>query len=120
MAEMTKAKAVKREPTERMVLRQEKVFIVSGTRDLTPEQTKKLEAALKAAGIKDSTAHMAWVEVGVFVGASKDAAIEAHAGKPGTPDAKLGTYKAPTVAAFSGGSRYKAPPKPLAERESIA
>lgn len=116
----TKAKATPatppedREPTQRVVIRKETVIVLP--EDITPE---KVAAAAKALGIKSGATAEAWCVVGEFAGASKEDAIEAHAGKPGTPDAIPGTYKAPTVRAFAGGARYKAPPKPLVERELI-
>lgn len=61
----------------------------------------------------------AWTVLGEFEGASKDKAIEAYAGKPGTPDAKPGAYKAPTASAFAGGALYEAPPQPLVTKTAL-
>lgn len=106
------------QPTERVVLRQEKVFVISNL-SLTPEEEKKLATALKDCGIKDTTAHMAWIECGVHPGSSKEQSIEAYAGKPGTADAKPGTFKAVPVKSFAGGKRHRVPEKPLVESEAI-
>jgi len=103
-----------REPTQRVVLRKEEVIVLPDGID-----REKVAAAAKALGIKATPTAEAWTVVGVFEGSGKEDAIEAHAGKPGTPDAISGTYKAPTVRAFAGGARYVAPPKPLVEREAI-
>lgn len=107
-----------RGPTMRLVLRQERVLVISGL-TLTDAEEKALREELKKVGIKNSSPQDAWVVVGEFEGASKEKAIEAHTGEPGTADAKTGTFKAPTVKAFAGGLRLVAPPKPLVEKESI-
>jgi hypothetical protein len=108
------------EPTRRMVLRQEAVLVVPPG----VSREKAVEAA-KVLGIKSGATSgegplkMAWLTVGAFDGKTKEEAIEAHAGKPGTPDAKEGAYKAPPLRGWAGGMRLKAPPKPLVEKEAI-
>lgn len=104
-----------RGPTMRLVLR--RVAVLELPEGITTEQ---IIAAHKALGGKGAPREgAAWVEVGEFEGASKEHAIEAHAGKPGTAEAKVGTFKAPTVKAWAGGLRFSAPPKPLVEKETI-
>lgn len=100
-------------PTQRMVLRGERVIVLpeSVTDAMVTEALKTLKGK---ASVED-----AWVPVGVHVGDTKDQAIEAHAGRPGTPDAAPGVYKAPTVKAWAGGLRLVAPPRPLIEKETI-
>lgn len=102
--------------TKRVVLRRERVFVIPDA--ATQEQ---IDAAVKAAKDAKLTLHnrLAWVEVGEFEGKSKTQAIEAHAGKPGTPDAKPGAYKAPGVSAWNGGALYEAPPQPLVQRKPL-
>lgn len=119
-----------RADTKRVVLKRERVIVLP---DTVPENGKidlaKLAEALgmsqaeakrlattAASGFGSGTA---WVVVGEFAGASKNAAIEAHAGKPGTPDAKPGAYKAPSVSAFAGGLLYERPPEPKVERKAL-
>lgn len=110
-----KAPAEPSAPTKRTVLKQEGVLVLPAG-----VSTEALIAAAKALGVKGAPRELAaWVVVGEFDGDTKEQAIEAHTGKPGTPDAKVGTYKAPTSRAFAGGMRLKAPPKPLVEKESI-
>lgn len=50
---------------------------------------------------------------------SKDRCIEAVAGKAGTPDARPGTYRAPSMSAMRGGKRYTRPPRPKVEAETL-
>lgn len=113
-----------RGPTRRVVVRRENVIVLHPDTDIAA-LTTLLKAANKGtkgdvtAPLRGGTVGEAWTVVGEFLGDSKDDAIEAHAGKPGTPDAIVGTYKAPTVRAWAGGSKYVAPPKPLVEREAI-
>lgn len=116
--EAAKAAAAEAEArvTRRVVVSQHAVLLLpSGG-----VSSEGLAAAWKALGLKGAPREAAaWVVVGEFDGASKDDAIEAYAGKPGTPDAKVGTYKAPGARSWAGGARYAAPPKPLVEREAI-
>lgn len=58
----------------------------------------------------------AFVERGVFTG-SKLQAITAYAGEAGTPDAKPGTYFAPTETAWRGDVTYVRPERPKVERK---
>lgn len=108
--------------TRRVVLKRERVLRLPDA--LTQTQLDALlaaVAAVKVAGLPKgiSQPSEAWTVIGVFDGASKEKAIEAHAGKPGTPDAKPGVYKAPGVTAWNGGSVYEAPPAPLVERKPL-
>lgn len=102
--------------TKRVVLKRERVIVLPDA--ITAEKQKALAAAL---GLKVTQVPVAeaWVVCGEFSGNSKDHAIEAHAGKPGTPDAKVGAYRAPTVRAWQGGVVYTAPPKPLVEKAAL-
>jgi hypothetical protein len=124
MAETKREKAAaedeEREPTRRVVLRRERVLVLPESLSDEDVQSilKAVQDSKKLPAPSKALTH-AWMEIGTFTGASKDNAIEAHAGKAGTPDAKLGEYKAPTASAWAGGTRYKAPPKPLAEKEAI-
>lgn len=109
-----------RDPTRRVVLRRERVLVLpDGLSDEDVQAVLKAVQASKKIGTPSKALMEAWVVVGEFEGASKDKAIEAHAGKAGTPDAKTGAFKAPTAAAWAGGSLYRAPAKPLVEREAI-
>lgn len=104
-----------RRPTERVVLRCERVLVLpDGT---TAEQLEEAAKALKLRG--KPVTDEAWIEVGRHVAATKTAAIEAHAGKPGTPDAKVGLYRAPSSTAWKGAVSYSAPPLPLVQRQVI-
>jgi hypothetical protein len=101
--------------TRRTILKRERVVVLP--EDVTALDVKALREAL---GTKATISEgEAWVVVGEYIGASKREAIEAHAGKPGTPDAKPGDYKAPPVSGFSGGERYVRPDKPKVERETL-
>lgn len=113
-----------RGPTKRVVLKRERVLVLGD--DVTLAQVaacadeKALRKLLVArAGSTQKYEVEAWVVIGTFDGASKRTAIEQYAGKPKTADAKAGDYKAPSVSAWSGGERYKRPPVPLFERESL-
>jgi hypothetical protein len=61
----------------------------------------------------------AWLEVARVTAPTKVAAIEAHAGKPGTPDARLGVFRAPTLTSWKDAQVYNAPPLPLVERTTV-
>jgi hypothetical protein len=100
-------------PTKRVVLKREKVVVLAVNTDGTEDKAKE---AIKLLGGKLTDA---WVVVAEVEGASKEHAIEAHAGKPNTAEAKTGIFKAPTASAWSGGRRYAAPPKPLVQAEAI-
>jgi hypothetical protein len=96
-----------REPTLRVVLRRELAIVLTD---------------LKVRGIpKDVAApRETWAVMAQVNGASKLNAIEAYAGKAGTPDAKPGAYRAPTAKAWAGGEEYVKPPEPKVERRSLA
>lgn len=111
-----------RKPTKRIVLRRERVLVLpDGVRVEELVAAKDERELMKLLGKKVGTDPYAegWVVVGEFEGQTKDKAIEAHAGKPGTPDAKVGAYKAPGVAAWAGGALYEAPPAPLVEKKAL-
>lgn len=55
----------------------------------------------------------AWMEVARVTAQTKVAAVRAYAGEPGTPDAKVGTWRAPTVTAWKDAVVHEAPPAPL-------
>lgn len=117
MGENGKQAAEDRKPTQRVVLRQERVLVISD--EVTDEQIGEAVKALGGrTGRKAVSVPVAWVECGEFTG-SKKGAIEAYAGKAGTPDAKVGTFKAPTVTAMKGGIKHSAPPLPLVQSEAI-
>lgn len=102
-------------PTKRIVLKRERVLVV-------PEEasSEQVIAAHKALGGDGSPGELAaWREIGEYEGSNKNDAIQAYAGKPNTPDAKVGVFKAPTVSAWAGGKRYRAPDKPLVQAEDI-
>jgi hypothetical protein len=109
-----------RAATRRVVLRRERVLVLPA--ELTDEQLgavfKAAGDAAKAAKVKVPQLGEAWTVVGEFEG-DKRKAIEAHAGVPNTPDAKPGTYKAPSVSAFAGGRHYERPPAPKVEASDI-
>lgn len=119
MAKETTEQAEDRKPTDRVVLSQVRVIVLPEA--ITPEQQEAISVALHTGRGKPVTVPVveAWMEVGEHAGASKLSAIEAHAGVAGTPDAKPGTYRAPTVTAWKGAIRYSAPPQPLVERELL-
>lgn len=107
-------------PTKRMVLRRERVLVLPDT--LSEGDVDKIMGGVVAAKVLRGAAAKtrdAWVPVGVFEGHSKTNSIEAHAGKPGTTDAKPGDYKAVPESAWSGGERYVKPAEPKVEREAL-
>jgi hypothetical protein len=122
--ETTPAAEDERAPTKRVVLKRERVLVLPegvSLNDLDPKVSEAVRKLLKLGGGKaNSEVHVeAWVVVGEFEGASKNAAIEAHAGKPNTPDAKPGAYKAPGASAWAGGLLYEKPPEPKVERKAL-
>lgn len=103
-------------PTRRVILKRETAIVlpegttVAGLKELDePALRKLLSGALKEA----------WVVVAVKEG-NQRAAIEAHAGKSGTPDALPGDYKAPPLRGFLGGEKLVRPDKPKIERETLS
>lgn len=96
--------------TKRVVLKREQVLVVPDGAD-----PAKVAEAAKLLKVKATSA---WVQVAAGEG-SKTQAIEQHAGKPGTADAKQGVYKAPNLSAWRGGEVYGAPPQPLVERRAL-
>lgn len=113
---------VERGPTQRVVLKRERVLVIPFDGNDEADIAARVEAAAKALGPRQGPKPIdAWVVVGEFEadGLTKDGAIEMHAGKPGTPDAKQGAYKAPTTSAWAGGALYEAPPAPLVQRKAL-
>lgn len=115
-----------RKPTERVILKRERVLVLPDGVDVSAltsgEGAAKLAQALGLKSGKVPTASVgvdAWVVVGEFVGDSPRKAIEAHAGKPGTPEAKPGVYKAPTASGWKGGRQYEKPELPKVEARDI-
>lgn len=108
-------------PTKRVVLRREDVIVLTDLDQAQRDAVVKAVGAVKAKGMPRDVAkpRETWSVVGMFDGDSKTKAIEAHAGKPGTPDAKEGAFKAPTVSAWAGGEVYERPPAPLFERKAL-
>lgn len=130
MAERTGRRAAPAEPkppakpTQRVVLKRERVLVLPDGVDLTDLDPKVSEPLRKALGIKggkaNAEAHVeAWVVVGEYEGSDKRDAIEAYAGVPDTPDAKPGVYKAPGLTAWKGGRHYEKPPEPKVEAKDI-
>jgi hypothetical protein len=115
--------------TKRVVLRRHRAILLPDS--MTDEHAVAAEAKV-AEVIEDESVELApgdreqlrvvgeaWVVIGHFEGKTKTNAIEAHAGKPNTPDAKPGAYKAPGVSAWSGGELYERPPEPKVERKAL-
>lgn len=114
----TPAADEERADTKRLVLKREHVLVLPDGLDngVVKAAQEVIRKADKSAG--SGLATTAWVEVGEFAG-SKTTAIEAHAGKANTPDAKPGAYKAPSVSAMRGGLLYEKPPEPKVERKAL-
>lgn len=109
-------------PTRRMVLKRERVLMLpDGVRieELVAAKDEKAMMKLLGKPVGQDPYAEAWLPVGEFEGASKTTAIAAYAGEPGTPDAKPGVYRAPSVSAWRGGTVYEAPPAPLVERRPL-
>lgn len=102
-------------PTRRVVLKREDVIVL-------PEGTtvEELLTADKATLQSFLSTHLtkAWVVASEQTG-TKDGAIEAHAGKAGTPDAKPGEYRSVTTRAWSGGLVYERPEAPKVEKRRL-
>jgi hypothetical protein len=109
--------------TKRTVLKREQVLVLPAGVDLAAIASAKDEGALKkllgGADPRSVKPEEAWVVVGEFEGSTKDQAIRAHAGEPGTPDARQGAYKAPGARAWAGGLLYEAPPQPLVQTRAL-
>jgi hypothetical protein len=104
--------------TERVILERTRAIVLSD--DVTEDVIVKAIEVLN--GTKRRRATMrddAWIEVARHVAGSKKAAIRIYAGAPGTADAKVGEWRAPTVTAWKDGVRHVAPPKPLIEAEAV-
>lgn len=102
--------------TERVILERVRALVISD--DATDEQIQMAIDALTVKRAKPVTVE-AWHEVARHTAGSKKAAIRIYAGAPGTADAKVGEWRAPTVTAWKDGVRHTAPPKPLIEAEGI-
>lgn len=109
--------AAERGPTTRVVVQREMAIVVP--EGVSPEQLADIAGILYGKRVKRVEPVELWRVIGEFEGHTKDAAIERYAGKAGTPDAKIGTWKAPTTRAWAGGVKHSAPPKPLVEKETI-
>lgn len=114
-----------RKPTERVILKRERVLVLPDDVDVAAlasgDGAAKLAQALGLKSGKVPTASVgvdAWVVVAEAVGSPRKA-IEAHAGKPGTPEAKPGVYKAPTASGWKGGRQYEKPELPKVEARDI-
>lgn len=110
--------------TKRVVLGCERVLVLGDGVTLADVAACGDEKALRKLLVSVATTPAtfevdAWVVLGEFDGHSKQNAIEAYAGKPNTPEAKPGIYKAPGVAAWAGGRRYVKPPETKVEAEDI-
>jgi hypothetical protein len=116
---VSEEEAAERRPTERVILERVRVVVLPDA--MTPEQQAAISAALHAGKGKVRTVPVeeAWREVARKVGSSKRAAIEEYAGKAGTPDAKVGVFRAPSTTAWKGGVENTAPPLPLVESRVI-
>lgn len=109
-----------RRPTERVILKHARVLVIPD--GVEPEKLgEAIRLLMPARGRRnpEDAAREAWIEVDRQTAASKVRAIELYAGKPGTPDAKVGTFRAPTATAWRGAVIYTAPPAPLVERSVI-
>lgn len=105
-----------RVPTERVVLRHVEVLLLE---DVSEGARASIEELIKADRKSKHAVTGAWLEVSRRTAPTKLAAIEAHAGKAGTPDALVGTFRAPTVTAWKDAEVYAAPPAPLVERTTV-
>lgn len=112
-----KAASEEREATQRVVFRRERVIVLpDGVEKVDP--AKLAEALGVSKSTKIVTADEAWIEVARAEG-SQQQAIEAHAGKPNTPDAKPGAYRTTPARSFKGGRVYTKPPEPKVEAEEL-
>jgi hypothetical protein len=109
------AEEAERLPTKRMILKRERVIVLP--EEIDAAHAEPLLKVVKETVGKSSAARIseAWIVVDEAEGTVRSA-IEAHAGEPGTPDARPGDYKAPPARGWMGGERYVRPPKPKVER----
>lgn len=105
-----------RKPTERVVLQRVDALVLDGVSEQSQEAIREL---IKADRKSTFQAAQTWLEVARVAAPSKLAAIEEHAGKPGTPNAKVGVYRAPTLTSWKDGVSYEAPPAPLVQRSAV-
>lgn len=112
------AKPDERADSERMILKRERMIALpDGLTDESVEELRALvEQNLGTTGAVKTVD--AWVPVAIGRG-DKLKAIESYAGKPGSPDAIPGTYKAPPVRSMAGGAVYERPPEPKVERKVL-
>lgn len=105
--------------TERVIVKRERALVLP--EEITDEQIKALQSEIRKADKSPGSGLLveAWHEVARTTGSSKRTAIEAYAGKPGTPDAKPGVFKAPSASAWNGGEVYDRPPEPKVERRAL-
>lgn len=118
----TEEQAAERKPGERVVLKMDRVIVVPEGVD--PEKLAEVVKLLFPAERRwqktpEAALTEAWVVVAKIEAPSKQKAIEAYAGKAGTPDAKQGVFRAPSLMAWKDGIELKAPPAPLVQRTSV-
>lgn len=103
------------EKGKRVVIREAQAIVLPEGFDadtLKGEAEKALKGLIGKASIRT-----VWEELGVAEG-DKDVAIAAFAGEKGTPDAKPGLYRAPTLSSWKDGQRYK-PPVQRVDAETV-
>jgi hypothetical protein len=115
--------ADERGATKRVVVKRERVLVLPEGVTVEALGGKDAEGIRRVLGIKGGRAHAdahveAWVVCGEFEGDKRDA-IKAFAGEPGSPDAKPGTYRAPSASAWRGGRHYERPERPKVEAKDI-
>lgn len=110
-------KKVERVPTKRKILKRERVIVLPETLDGDALDTT-LKAVAKEIGMRIGSLKPtdAWVVVAENEALSETLAIEAHAGKPNTPDAKPGIWKAVSTRSWKGAVFYQVPPEPLVQK----
>lgn len=120
-------KQEERKPTRRKILKRERVIVVPDAAfgaDGKPVEAwaETLTNVGKAMGLRASKpvdTTEAWLVVGENEELSELAAIEAHAGKRNTPDAKPGIWKAVSERSWKGGLVYERPPEPKVEASAF-
>lgn len=124
MADQTRGKGKtppdeERVPTRRTILKRERAIVLPDT--LTEEQVATVRKAVSDTKyVKSPQTAAVWMVMGEREGSSKREAIEAFAGKAGTPEALPGDWKAPPASGFSGGRRYEKPSQPKIEGFDLA
>jgi hypothetical protein len=108
--------ADERGATKRVVVKRERVLVIPEGVEAVDE--KKLREAFAVGPRVPLVMTEAWVVCGEFEGDKRDA-IKVYAGEPGSPDAKPGTYRAPSASAWRGGRHYERPERPKVEAKDI-